>query len=85
VDFLKLGHHGSAASLTQAQARTLRPSVAVASAGEHNSYGHPDPACVQALEAVGARFLCTKDCGDVTLYARGGLAPGTSPPRSTTI
>ena len=85
VDFLKLGHHGSAASLTQAQARTLRPSVAVASAGAHNSYGHPDPACVQALEAVGARFLCTKDCGDVTLYARGGLAPGTSPPRSTTI
>jgi hypothetical protein len=72
-------------SLTPEQAQLLRPSVAVASAGAHNSYGHPDPACVQALEAVGTRYLCTKDCGDVTLYARGGLAPGTSPPRHTTI
>ena len=67
LDFLKVGHHGSAASLTQQQARALSPALAVASAGAGNRYGHPDPACVEALDAAGARFLCTKDVGDVTI------------------
>lgn len=77
VDLLKVGHHGSEASLDRACARTLAPTVAVASAGEGNSYGHPDPVCRELLERSGARFLCTMDVGDVTVDAvkddRGGL------------
>lgn len=67
IDFLKVGHHGSEVSVTPEIARALRPEVSVASAGEGNSYGHPDPVCVGVLEDVGSVFLCTKDVGDVTV------------------
>lgn len=65
IDFLKVGHHGSAVSLDAAQAVVLDPELAVASAGAGNSYGHPRPECVSILEDAGACFLCTMDCGDV--------------------
>ncbi|MBM6676740.1 ComEC/Rec2 family competence protein [Olsenella uli] len=65
VDLLKVGHHGSEASLTPEIAAALAPEVSVASAGEGNSYGHPDPVCVGMLEDVGSLVLCTKDVGDV--------------------
>lgn len=65
VDLLKVGHHGSEVSVSAEAAAALDPEVSVASAGEGNAYGHPDPACVEVLEAAGSRFLCTKDAGDV--------------------
>ncbi len=65
IDFLKVGHHGSAVSVTAEQAEALLPEVSVASAGENNRYGHPRKECVEALESVGSVFLCTKDVGDV--------------------
>jgi competence protein ComEC len=65
VDLLKVGHHGSAASTTPAVAAALAPLVAVASAGENNSYGHPTEACVEALEGAGAQVHVTFRCGDV--------------------
>lgn len=67
IDFLKVGHHGSEASLDAATAEALAPEVSVASAGEGNSYGHPDPACVEVLEGAGSVFLCTIWAGDVTV------------------
>lgn len=74
IDFLKVGHHGSENSLTREIARALQPEVSVASAGEGNAYGHPDPVCVEVLEKAGSVFLCTKDVGDVT------VEPGDSGP-----
>lgn len=67
IDFLKVGHHGSAASITEELARSLKAEVAVASAGEGNRFGHPRDECVEALESAGTAFLCTKDVGDVTV------------------
>ncbi len=67
VDFLKVGHHGSAASLDEGLAEALSPEVSVASAGEGNGYGHPTPECVEVLEGAGSLFLCTIDAGDVTV------------------
>lgn len=74
IDFLKVGHHGSAASLGMGEAQALSPLVAVASAGEDNEFGHPTTACIEVLEAVGARFICTKDAGDVQVFpGRDGI------------
>ncbi len=70
LDFLKVGHHGSRVSLSQELASRLSPGVAVASAGEGNEYGHPDPTCVSLLKRAGASFYCTKDVGTVTLLPR---------------
>lgn len=67
IDVLKLGHHGSKVSVDSASLDVLDPEVAIASAGEGNSYGHPDPTCVDVVEKSGARFLCTKDVGDITI------------------
>ena len=69
VDVLKLGHHGSAVSVDEGCLQALRPSACVASAGEGNSYGHPDPTCVSAVEASGARFFCTASEGSVRFDA----------------
>ena len=74
IDVLKLGHHGSEVSVSESLLAVLQPEVCVASAGEGNSYGHPDPVCTALVEASGARMLCTKDVGDVSLEpAQGGV------------
>ena len=78
IDFLKVGHHGSAVSVSAEEAKALSPEVSVASAGEGNRYGHPRAECVDALEAAGSRFLCTIDAGDVVVY------PGATGPRVST-
>ncbi len=75
LDLLKVGHHGSAASIDEELARTCAAEVAVASAGEGNRYGHPTDECVEALESAGTLFLCTKDVGDVS------VSPGQRGPR----
>ncbi|MDJ1121414.1 ComEC/Rec2 family competence protein [Olsenella sp. YH-ols2217] len=69
--FLKVGHHGSSVAVTPEQAAALAPTVAVASAGEGNPYGHPAGECVTALESAGSVFLCTKDVGDVCVLPDG--------------
>ena len=78
IDFLKVGHHGSAVSVSADEAKALSPEVSVASAGEGNRYGHPRAECVDALEAAGSCFLCTIDAGDVVVY------PGATGPRVST-
>ncbi len=75
VDLLKVGHHGSETSVTPEIAAALAPEVSVASAGEGNGYGHPDPVCVGMLEDAGSLFLCTMDVGDVC------VEPGVTGPR----
>ena len=77
IDVLKVGHHGSRVSISLDQAQTLRPEFAVASAGEGNSYGHPTPECIEALESAGATFLCTIEHGDVRIEP----APASASPR----
>ncbi len=74
TDVLKLGHHGSAASLDEKMMSALDPAVCIASAGEGNRYGHPAPSIIEIVEDFGARFLCTIDAGDVSIApAQGGL------------
>lgn len=84
VDFLKVGHHGSAVSISPGTADVLDAEVAVASAGEGNRYGHPTDECVSTLETSGSDFLCTKDVGDVILMpsARGPVVITQRPARA---
>lgn len=67
VDVLKVGHHGSKKSLDAELAARLAPSVALVGVGESNRYGHPAPVVLDALEAAGARVLCSDEAGDVTV------------------
>lgn len=79
VDVLKLGHHGSAASVDEELLDLLDPQVGVASAGRDNPYGHPAASTVETLADAGVRFVCTADAGDVSLAPEeGGFVLGTS-------
>ncbi|AXI77519.1 ComEC/Rec2 family competence protein [Peterkaempfera bronchialis] len=66
VDVLKVAHHGSAHqdwSLTAA----LHPRLALISCGQDNPYGHPAPATVAYLTALGATVLRTDTSGDIAV------------------
>ena len=68
IDVLKVGHHGSAASVDEEMLAALTPELAVASAGEGNAYGHPSREARQLLAQAGCPFICTIEAGDVTLF-----------------
>jgi competence protein ComEC len=75
VDLLKVAHHGSRTATTQAFVDAVRPTVAVASAGAGNPYGHPAKATLDRLAAAGARVLRTDRDGTVVVdLGRDGLA-----------
>ena len=70
VDLLKVGHHGSTSSTTAAMLGALRPSVAVISSGEGNSYGHPAPETLAALRSQPGIAVHRTDLeGDVEIAA----------------
>lgn len=62
VDVVKVAHHGSAAQHPPLLER-LRPRLALISSGAENTYGHPAPATLAALEAAGAAVLRTDTHG----------------------
>ncbi len=71
VDYLKVGHHGSKGSTSEAFLQKLRPEIAVASAGYKNRYHHPAKEAVERLDDSGAKVYCTIDSGAVTTWTDG--------------
>lgn len=66
-DVLKLGHHGSSSSTDEEILRLTRPSLAIASCGADNSYGHPHEEVVELLEAEDITLLRTDERGTIEL------------------
>ncbi len=50
-DILKVGHHGSDTSTSEAWLDALTPEIAAISCGRRNSYGHPTKKVLERLEA----------------------------------
>ncbi len=71
VDYLKVGHHGSAGSSGEDFLAALKPEIAVISAGEGNRYGHPAPAALERLRNMGADIYSTIERGAVTTVTDG--------------
>ncbi|MBI5213428.1 MAG: DNA internalization-related competence protein ComEC/Rec2 [Nitrospirae bacterium] len=57
---LKIAHHGSKTSTSQAFLSAVSPEVAVISVGRKNTYGHPHDETIEALDGVGI-FMTDKD------------------------
>lgn len=69
VDIYKVAHHGSRfQDLTLM--KELSPSLALISAGEGNSYGHPADSTIAALEHLHAKVLRTDRDGAIAVDAR---------------
>jgi competence protein ComEC len=71
VDVLKVGHHGSRFSTSNAWLQSTTPEIALISAGVNNSYHHPHPSVLYRLRAVGAEIFRTDLHSRVTCHADG--------------
>jgi competence protein ComEC len=68
---LKVGHHGSSTSSSDAFLDAVRPDIAVISVGAGNMYGHPSNDVLHALSRVGAEVLRTDEAGTVIVSTDG--------------
>jgi competence protein ComEC len=71
VDVLVLPHHGSEDPDVPRLLQALRPRVAVAQVGAHNTYGHPAPETTAAVRAAGVPLRRTDRDGSVAISAPG--------------
>lgn len=69
VDLLKIGHHGSRFSTSDAWLEALQPTVAVVSAGIQNRYHHPHPTVMHRLQKAGIPTFRTDTQGRITCTA----------------
>lgn len=70
-DVLKVGHHGSRSSTSEAWLEQTRPKLALISAGADNRYGHPNPETLERLQRAGCKILQTTESGAITIRADG--------------
>jgi competence protein ComEC len=68
---LKVAHHGSRTSTSQALLDAWHPQVALVSCGRGNPFGHPAPDVVARLEGIGSRIYRTDRDGEITLDTDG--------------
>ncbi len=70
-DLLKVGHHGSRTSSSEAFLRAVTPQWAVISVGRHNRFGHPHAEVLERYERLGIRALRTSQTGAVIFETDG--------------
>jgi competence protein ComEC len=70
ADILKVAHHGSKTSSTEAFLDAVAPRLALISVGRRNVYHHPSEAVLERLQAHGVRFLRTDRDGMALLQFR---------------
>jgi len=71
ADVLKLAHHGSRTSSTEAFLQAAAPTVAVASAARNSQYNHPSPEVVERLGSLGIELYATASRGAVIFRTDG--------------
>ena len=71
ADVLKVAHHGSKTSSTEAFIDAVQPRWAVISVGERSRFGHPHAAVVNRYVERGVRLLQTGRDGTVTVETDG--------------
>ena len=71
ADVLKVGHHGSSTSTSDAFLSAVHPSAAIISVGADNPYGHPSIDVLAALGRIGARVVRTDKLGTIIVRTDG--------------
>jgi competence protein ComEC len=71
IRILKVGHHGSKSSSSMRFLDTVRPQVALISAGRANLFGHPAPEVLQRLESIAAKVFRTDRDGAIIIETDG--------------
>lgn len=71
ADVLKVAHQGSRFSSSMLFLETVRPTLAILSAGADNPHGHPHEEVLASLAAIGATSLLTAEHGDISFATDG--------------
>ena len=71
ADVLKVAHHGSGGSSTEAFLAAVAPRYAVISVGADNHFGHPAPAVLERLGERGTTIVRTDEQGTVEFTTDG--------------
>lgn len=71
ADVLKVGHHGSKTSSSEAFIEAVSPEYAVISCEENNEYGHPHAATLNTLRSAGIKVFRTDEQGSLTAVSDG--------------
>jgi len=71
ADALKVAHHGSRTSSTEAFVNATRPTLAVISVARDSPYGHPHPEVFRRLRDAGAQVFTTGERGTITVSTDG--------------
>lgn len=70
-NILKVGHHGSKTSTSEAFLHAVSPDIALISAAQNNKYGHPHEDVVARLEKNAVTVWGTYDEGTITVVSDG--------------
>ncbi len=70
-DVLKVAHHGSNSSTSEAFLKAVAPEYGVISVGKDNDYHHPHQVTLDKLQAAGVKVLRTDQNGDITFTSDG--------------
>lgn len=71
ADVIKIGHHGSNSSSTQAYIKKVNPKYAVISVGKGNDYGHPHQETMAILKSIGIPVYRTDEAGTIICTSDG--------------
>ncbi len=71
IDVLKVAHHGSKYSTSKDFLNYATPAYAFISAGEGNSYGHPEEETITRIKKHTDKIYITKDLGTILLTSDG--------------
>lgn len=72
-DVLKVSHHGSRTSTSEAFLEAVRPRLAVVSAGRRNHFGHPHKETIEKLEARKIPLVRTDQAGAAKIVFDGAI------------
>lgn len=68
---LKVGHHGSKSSSTQAFLSEVSPDYAIISCGKDNTYDHPNEKVMARLNQMGIASYLTHESGTILIHSDG--------------
>lgn len=71
ADVVKVPHHGSRSSSTEAFVNKVSPKYAVISVGRQSIFGHPHKEVVERWRSIGAEVMTTGERGTITFTSDG--------------
>ena len=71
ADVLKVGHHGSHTSTSEAFLNKVNPKYAVISCGKNNDYGHPHKETMERLQSKNISVYRTDESGNIVCTSDG--------------